>query len=228
MNLEALRKISYGLYIVTSGTTKFNGQIANTVFQMTSNPVTIAVCINKQNFTHELIRETRVFAVSILSKSTPLKFIGNFGFRDGKDFDKFGGVDFKVGKTGTRIVLTNCVAYIEAEVIEELNADTHTLFMGRLIDCQILSSEEPMTYAFYGEVKHGMTPSSAPTYLRMEKTMEGRKMAKYTCSVCGYVYDPEKGDPDAGVKPGTPFEELPDSWVCPVCGATKDQFTKTD
>jgi flavin reductase (DIM6/NTAB) family NADH-FMN oxidoreductase RutF/rubredoxin len=228
MNLEALRKISYGLYIITSGTSKCNGQIANTVFQMTSDPVTIAACINKRNYTHELIKQTNVFAISVLSKNAPMKLIGNFGFRYGRDFDKFAGVNYKVGKTGTRIVLDDCIAYIEAEVIGEVDAGSHTLFMGRLVDSEILSSEEPMTYAYYHEVKKGTTPSSAPTYLKTEAVTEDKKMAKYTCSVCGYVYDPEKGDPDSGVKAGTPFEELPDSWVCPVCGAKKDQFVKTD
>jgi rubredoxin/flavin reductase (DIM6/NTAB) family NADH-FMN oxidoreductase RutF len=227
MNPEALHKISYGLYIVTSGIDKSNGQIANTVFQMTSDPVTIAVCINKQNYTHELIKQTRVFAVSVLSKTAPLKLIGNFGFRSGSAFDKFEGVNCKIGKTGTRIVLDASIAYIEAELLGEVDAGTHTLFMGKVVDSEILSGEEPMTYAYYHDVKRGTTPSSAPTYLKSETVMEGKKMEKYTCSVCGYVYDPEKGDPDSGVKPGTPFEELPDSWVCPVCGATKDQFQKS-
>lgn len=120
------------------------------------------------------------------------------------------------------------IAYIETEVIGEVDAGTHTLFMGKVVDSEILSNEEPMTYAYYHDVKRGTTPSSAPTYLKSEKVAEGKKMEKYTCSVCGYVYDPEKGDPDSGVKPGTPFEELPGSWVCPVCGATKDQFQKSD
>jgi len=228
MNPEGLHKISYGLYIVTSGIDKSNGQIANTVFQMTSDPVTIAVCINKQNYTHELIKRTRVFAVSVLSKNAPLKLIGNFGFRSGSAFDKFEGVNYKIGKTGTRIVLDASIAYIETEVIGEVDAGSHTLFMGKVVDSEILSGEEPMTYAYYHDVKRGTTPSSAPTYLKSETVAEGKKMEKYTCSVCGYVYDPEKGDPDSGVKPGTPFEELPDSWVCPVCGATKDQFQKSD
>ena len=228
MNPETLHKISYGLYIVTSGIVRNNGQIANTVFQMTAEPATVAVCINKRNYTYELIKESKVFAVSVLSLSAPLKLIGNFGFKSGRNFDKFEGVNYKIGKTGTRIVLDNSIAYVEAEVIGEFDAGTHTLFMGRVVDSEILSTEEPMTYAYYNDVKRGTTPSSAPTYLKEDVVTEGKKMAKYTCNVCGYVYDPEKGDPDAGVQPGTPFEELPESWVCPVCGATKDQFEKTE
>ena len=228
MNPEALRKISYGMYIVTSGKDKCNGQIANTVFQVTSEPETVAVCINKQNFTYELIEQSRVFAISALAKSTPLRFIGGFGFRTGREIDKFEGVNFKIGRTGTRIVLDNSVAYFEAEVTQEIEVDTHTLFIGKVVDADIINGEEPMTYAFYSEVKRGTTPSSAPTYLKTEAAKEVRRMDKYKCSVCGYVYDPEIGDPESGIKPGTSFDELPENWVCPICGAAKDQFERTE
>jgi len=216
------------MYIITSGKERFNGQIANTVFQVTSEPETVAVCINRENLTHELIEESQIFAVSALSKDTPLKFIGGFGFRSGREIDKFEGVNFKIGKTGTHIVLDNSIAYLEAEVIDEIEVGTHTLFIGRVVDADILNGEEPMTYAYYHEVKRGTTPSSAPTYIRTEAVQEVRKMDKYKCLICGYVYDPEIGDPDSGIKSGTSFEELPDSWVCPICGAAKDQFEKTE
>ena len=228
MNSEALRKISYGMYIITSGKERSNGQIANTVFQVTSEPETVAVCINRENLTHELIEQSQIFAVSALSKDAPLKFIGGFGFRSGREIDKFEGVNFKIGKTGTRIVLDNSIAYLEAEVIDEIEVGTHTLFIGKVVDADILNGEEPMTYAYYHEVKRGTTPSSAPTYIRTEAVQEVKKMDKYKCLICGYVYDPEIGDPDSGIKPGTSFEELPDSWVCPICGAAKDQFEKTE
>jgi flavin reductase (DIM6/NTAB) family NADH-FMN oxidoreductase RutF/rubredoxin len=228
MNLEALHKISYGMYIITSGKEICNGQIANTVFQVTSEPEAVAVCINRENLTHELISQSQIFAVSALSKNTPLKFIGGFGFRSGREIDKFEGVNFKIGKTGTRIVLDNSIAYLEAEVIDEIEVGTHTLFIGRVVDADVLNGEEPMTYAYYHEVKRGTTPSSAPTYIRTEAIQEVRKMDKYKCLICGYVYDPEIGDPNSGIKPGTSFEELPDSWVCPICGAAKDQFEKIE
>ncbi len=228
MNLEALHKISYGMYVVTSGREKCNGQIANTVFQVTSELEMVAVCINKQNFTCELIEQNRIFAISVLAKSTPLRFIGSFGFRSGRETDKFEGVNFKIGRTGTRIVLDNSVAYLEAEVITKIEVDTHTLFVGKVVDADIIKDEEPMTYAFYHEVKRGITPSSAPTYLKTEAVQEVRKMSKYRCSICGYTYDPEIGDPDSGIKPGTSFDELPANWVCPVCGAAKDQFEKME
>ena len=121
MNLKALYGISYGLYVVSSKKEeRFNGQIANTVFQITSEPPRIAVSINKQNFTHEFIKESNVFTVSVLSKDTPLRFIGNFGFRSGRDVDKFKEVKYKVGVTGAPIVLDHTNAYMEAEVVKRL------------------------------------------------------------------------------------------------------------
>ncbi len=170
MNLEALHKISYGLYVVTSRKSdSFNGQIANTVFQVTSEPATIAVSINKQNFTNEFIRESNAFAVSVLSKNTPLKFIGHFGFRSGRDIDKFKGINYKVGRTGAPIVLDHAVAYVEAEVIREVDANTHIIFIGKLVDAEILANDEPMTYAYYHDMKRGVTPKAAPTYIKEER-----------------------------------------------------------
>ena len=83
-----------------------------------------------------------------------------------------------------------------------------------------------MTYAYYHQVKRGTTPKTAPSYVEEKKEVVKVKMAKYQCSVCGYIYDPEKGDPESGTAPGTPFEKLPDDWVCPVCGANKSEFNK--
>lgn len=229
MSSQALQKINYGMYIVTSGTqSECNGQIANTVFQVTSEPETIAVSINKQNFTHEFIRKTGFLAVSVLSRNASMKLIGGFGFRCGKDFDKFEGVTYKVGKTGIKIVLDGVIAYIEAKVDKEVDLGTHTLFIARVVDTEVLSDDEPMTYAFYHEIKKGLTPSTAPTYSKTSSKQEGKDLTKYKCQICGYIYDPSNGDPDGGIRPGTLFEELPDSWVCPVCGATKDQFEKIE
>lgn len=116
LNLKALHKISYGLYIVASEKEDdFNGQICNTVFQVTSEPAKIVISVNKLNFTHEFIRESNVFTVSILSKDTPLKFIGHFGFKSGRDIDKFKEINYKIGGTGAPTVLDHAVAYIEAQ-----------------------------------------------------------------------------------------------------------------
>jgi len=228
MNLKALFKLGYGLYVVCSRKgNKLNGQIANTVFQITSEPPTIAVSINKSNLTHEFIKESRVFVASVLSQDTPLSFIGHFGFKSGRDIDKLEGINYKMGETQAPIVTDNTLAYLEARVIQEVDVGTHTIFIGELLGADVIKEGEPMTYAYYHQVKRGTTPKTAPSYIA-ERKEAAPKMVKYKCIVCGYVYDPELGDPDGGIKPGTPFEEIPDDWVCPVCGADKSEFERTE
>jgi len=230
MNEKTLHKISYGLYIICSkNEEKINGQIANALFQVTAEPATIAVSINKQNLTHEYIEKSNFFTVSILSESTPMGFIGNFGFKSGRDIDKFKDVRYNLGKVKVPIVLDNALACIEAKVIDKIDVGTHTIFIGRVEDADILSEDKPMTYEYYHKVKGGVSPKTAPTYSSMvdkETKKEEEKMDKYVCKVCGYVYDPKKGDPDNGVEPGTKFEDIPDDWVCPVCGVGKEEFEK--
>ena len=234
MDLKALYKLGYGVYVVTSKKdNRINGQIANTVFQVTSEPPTVAVSINKNNLTHDFIKESRVFAVSILCQDTPLTFIGRFGFKSGRDTDKFEGINHKTGETGVPIVLDNAVSYLEARVTKEMDVGTHTIFVGEVVNADVISDEVCMTYNYYHQIKGGKTPKAAATYLDEKKVEEKpkeavNKMAKYRCTVCGYIYEPEKGDPDGGIKPGTPFEDIPGDWVCPVCGAAKDQFEKVD
>ncbi|MBM3174036.1 MAG: High molecular weight rubredoxin [Chloroflexi bacterium] len=226
MNLQALYRLGYGLYVVCSKKgDKFNGQIANTVFQVCSEPPIIAVAINRQNLTHDYIMESKVFTVSVLAQDTPLNFIGGFGFKSGREVDKFQGVNYKLGETKVPIVLDNTLAYFEAKVLNHVQVGTHTIFVGELVGADVLKEGEPMTYAYYHQVKRGTTPKTAPSYVEKKKE-EAPRMDKYECTVCGYVYDPESGDPDGGIKPGTPFEKLPDNWTCPVCGASKDQFEK--
>ena len=215
MDLKVLSIISYGLYVVSSKMgEKFNGQIANTVFQITSEPPSIAVSINKQNLTHEFIQESKVFTVSILPENTPMKFIGHFGFKSGRESDKFKGLNYRIGITGAPIVLDNSIGYLEAKLIGEMDAGTHTIFVGNVIGADIINDGEPMTYAYYREVKHGMSPKNAPTYIKEEKEDEEKgevvKMDKWRCKICGYVYDPEKGDLDSRIEPGRPFEKLPE------------------
>jgi flavin reductase (DIM6/NTAB) family NADH-FMN oxidoreductase RutF/rubredoxin len=230
MNRSVLHKITYGLYVITSGQDgKFNGQIGNTMFQVTSEPATIAISINKGNYTHELIKLSRKFAVSILSQAAPMTFIGLFGFKSGREVNKLRDAKTKTGVTGVPIVLDYSIGYLEAEWISELDCGTHTIFVGRVVDADVTGNEEPMTYDYYHKVKGGKASKNAPTYLKEEPAVKHDQAAqanRYVCSVCGYVYDPVKGDPDGGVPPGTGFEDIPDSWVCPVCGAAKAQFEK--
>lgn len=228
MDTKALRTITYGLYVIGSRKgDSLNAQIANTVIQVTSQPPAISVCINRENLTHEYIRSSGAFSVSVLSQDTPLSYIGRFGFKSGRDIDKLEGVNYKIGQTQSPVILDHALAYMEVKVTNEVDAGTHTDFIGELVDAEVLKEGEPMTYAYYHQVKRGATPKTAPSYVEAIKE-EVAKMAKYECNVCGYVYDPEMGDPESGIPPGTHFEELPEDWVCPVCGASKDEFEKVE
>ena len=167
MDRKALHKITYGLYVVCSRKgNKINGQIANSIFQVTSEPPTIAVSINKLNCTYEYMEDSKVFTISVLSKKTPMTFIGTFGFKCGRNIDKFEGVNHKLGKTKTPIILEYSVASIEAEIINKIDVGTHTIFIGKIIDSEILSNESPMTYEYYHKVKGGYSPKTAPTYFK--------------------------------------------------------------
>lgn len=222
MDKKTLYKISYGMYVVSSKKeATFNGQIANAVFQVTAEPPQISACINKDNLTHQFIQESRVFTVSILERDAPMEFIGHFGFKSGKEIEKFKGIDYKLGITGAPVVIQNCLGYLECEVTNNMDVGTHTIFIGKVVESQAIRDGEPMTYAYYHQVKNGKSPPNAPTYIK-EKEIESETenmMAKYKCTVCGYIYDPAENNNVA-------FEDLPDDWVCPVCGVGKDKFEK--
>jgi flavin reductase (DIM6/NTAB) family NADH-FMN oxidoreductase RutF/rubredoxin len=202
---------------------RFNGQIANTVFQVTSEPPTVAISINQKNLTWEFIKESKVFVASVLCQDTPLGFIGRFGFHSGRDIDKLEGVNYKLGQVGVPVVLDNVVAYLEARVTQEMDAGTHTIFLGEVVNTDVVTDEVSMTYDYYHQVRRGVTPRAAATYVEEKKEVR-TNMARYRCTVCGYIYDPQEGDPDSGVKPGTAFKDLPEEWACPVCGAAKSEF----
>jgi len=169
MDPNALHNLSYGMYIVSASCGgRLNGQIANTVFQITSQPVTVVISINKQNLTHEFIEKSCNFSVSVLDESTPLQFIGKFGFRSGKTEDKFKDTKFEVSKSGCPLVLDHTIAYIEAKVTSKFDCGTHTMFIGQMTDSKIIAPGKPMTYSYYHEVKRGTTPPKAPTYIKGE------------------------------------------------------------
>jgi len=227
---ESLFSLSYGMCIVSSKSgCKLNSCVVNAVFQITPEPPRIAISVNKHNLTHKCIAESKVFVVSVLAEAAPLKFIGRFGFRTGRDIDKFKDVNYKTGLTGVQIILDNTVAFIEAEVTDVIDVETHTLFIGKITACGTIDdSKIPMTYTYYRDVKHGRTPRAAATYIEKKpkaKSEQGAKdMKKYKCLMCGYIYEPAVGDPANGVAAGTAFEDLPDDWTCPDCGAGKNEF----
>lgn len=232
MDLTALYSINYGLYIVTSGyQNQTNGQIVNTVFQITADPATLAVSINQQNLTHMMVSQSQRFNISVLDQEAPMTLIGQFGFKTGREIDKLKGIQYTIGENGFPVVTEHAVATFELQVIAQLPIHTHTLFIGKITNATVLSKKEPMTYAYYHLVKKGFTPKNAATYQKtpegsQEQTKGGDKMSKYRCLICGYEYDPAVGDIDGGIQPGTAFEDIPDTWVCPICGASKDQFEK--
>ncbi len=162
---KAFRAMSYGLYVVTSVCQeKANGQIANTVFQVTSNPPRVAVCINKENLTHACIVKSGVFGISVLEEDTPLTFIGRFGFKSGRESDKLEGVASVTGPSKCPLVTEHAVSVMEAKVVEKMDTGTHTLFIGEVTHAQVLNKKAPLTYAAYHEKKRGKTPPKAPTF----------------------------------------------------------------
>ncbi|MBL6991280.1 MAG: flavin reductase [Bacteriovoracaceae bacterium] len=218
MSLNGLHKLSYGLYIISSKMGDiYNGQIANASIQVTSDPATIAVCINKKNYTHEFIKDSRAFTVSILAQDTPMDLIAKFGFNSGRDVAKFDGIEFKAGKTGAPTELAHCVGHIEADVISSTDVGTHTIFIAKVVDSVVYNKKEVLTYDYYHKVKKGATPKTAPSYIPSS--------ANHVCKICNYEYNEKVGDEKAAVPSGTLFEDLPNTWVCPVCGADKSNFS---
>lgn len=208
MNKNVFRNLSYGVYVVSTWDNgRATGCIANSIMQITSSPATIALSMNHNNFTNSCIGNTGYFAVSILSETSDASLIGHFGFQSGKDVDKFDNVDFSV-KEGLPVINDSC-GYIVCKVIDKMETSTHTVFLGEVLDGDVLGSSPAMTYAYYHNVVKGKSPKNAPTYISEEPA----KTAGWTCGICGYEY---AGD--------IPFEELPDSYVCPICRQGKDKF----
>jgi ferric-chelate reductase [NAD(P)H] len=165
LDKRVFRDLSYGLYIVTSrDNDKLNGQIINTAIQVTSDPVRVAVIINKKNLTHELITNSGIFTVSVLEESTPLTFIGPFGFKSGRDIDKFAKVKYKIGTTGAPLVIEHALSVLEAKVIDQIDLGSHTLFVGEVVSSEVIKEGSPLTYQYYHENLKGKSPPNAPTF----------------------------------------------------------------
>jgi flavin reductase (DIM6/NTAB) family NADH-FMN oxidoreductase RutF/rubredoxin len=207
---------------------KFNGQIINSLFRVTAKPLTVAISINKENLTYEYIQASKLFSLSLLAINTPMAFIGLFGFKSGRDVDKFAQLGYKTGSTGVPIVTDHSVAWLEAKVLQQLDCGTHVIFVGELVDFDNLAGGPTLTYDYYSNIMKGKSSKNAPTYIPKEETPPKTEIGvNYTCDICGYVYAPSNGDPEHGIKPGTTFEDLPSDWSCPVCGADKSHFEKS-
>ena len=213
MNKNAFRSLSYGVYIIsTLDGERATGCVANSVMQITSSPATIAVSMNHVNYTNSCIKKSGKFAISILSEESNPELIGRFGFQSGKDVDKFDGIE-AVEIEGLSVVPDSC-GYIVCKVIDQMETATHTVFLGEVLDADVLKNEEPMTYAYYHKVVKGKSPKNAPTYIP-EEVEEKVEDAKWVCGICGYVYEGE-----------TPFEELPEDFKCPICKQPKNVFVR--
>ncbi len=215
MNMDVLWNISYGVYVVSAmDGDRPTGCIANSVMQVTAIPVTIAVSINHDNFTNECIKKENKFAISILLENTDPSIIGTFGFKSGRDINKFDGVPYEMKENLP--VLKESRGYIVCKVIDKMETKTHTLFLGEVIDGDIfIESGQVMTYEYYYRVIKGKSPKNAPTYKPAENKKKeaetGTSKSKYVCTVCGYVYE---------------GETLPPDFKCPICGQGAEFFKK--
>lgn len=203
MDKNAFFKISYGLFLLTSCENgKDNGCIVNTVMQLTDTPRRITVTVNKENLTHDMLLRTGVFTVSVLTDDAPFSLFTHFGFRSGKNCDKFDG-SFKTNREENGVlslaVYTNAVFL--ARVIDTVDVGTHTLFVADLTDAKALSDVPSLTYAgYFDHVK------PAP---EKKQDTENSKKRGYVCKICGYVYE---GD------------TLPADFICPICKHGAEDF----
>lgn len=213
---KSLWDISYGLYIITAkDEDQINGQIANAVFQVSATPQTVAISINRENYTHELIQKGKKFNLMVLSEQVDMTLVQTFGYQSGHSIDKFQNISYSKGLNGLPIVTSGVTTFIECDLINQIDVETHTIFIGNVTAGEIIGEGTPMTYAYYHRVKGGKAPKNAPTYID-ESALKESDTTK-TCNICSYEYDPQEHD-------GVLFEDLPNDWECPICSAGKGAF----
>lgn len=189
MDLSALYKISYGLYVVTSNDGKRdNGLIVNTVMQVADSPAKVAVTINKQNYSHDVIKKTGVMNVNCLTTEAPFSVFENFGFKSGRDTDKFEGVSANRTENGLIIIPNNVGAVISLKVESYIDVGSHGMFICNITETKKISEKENMTYSYYHK---NVKPAAKPTAKK-----------GFVCKICGYVYE---------------GETLPADYICPLC-----------
>lgn len=204
MDSKVLFKIQYGLFVLSSKSeTKDNACIINTVTQVTANPERISIAVNKLNYTHDLIAESKKFTVSIISEAANFELFKHFGFQSGKTVDKFANFD-KVQRTanGTLAITEGTNSFISGNVINSVDAGTHTIFIADVADMQKFSDIPSATYNFY---QQNIKPKPAP----VGKTEDGKTI--WRCTICGYEYI---------------GEELPADFICPICKHPASDFEK--
>lgn len=204
MNKKAMYKLSYGLFILTAREgNKDNGCIINTAIQAASTPNQISVCVNKANYTHDMIQKTGEFTVSVISQEASFELFKHFGFQSGRDVNKFDGFSFaKRGKNDILYVTQGTNAYISVKVEKTEDLGSHTMFIGKITDMDVLSETSSATYEYYmNNIK--------PKPEAVGKTAEGETI--WRCTICGYEY--------VG-------EEIPEDFICPLCKHPASDFEK--
>lgn len=162
---QVLSKLSYGLYIVSSHDgEKKNGQIVNVASQVTAEPLQMVICLNKLNLTYDYIMKSGIFGLSVLQQETPFKLIGTWGFKSGREVNKFADVEYCQGKTGVPLLTECAVATLECEVVSQCDANTHTLILGKVVNGEILKEGPVLTYDYYRNVIKGKASKNAPTF----------------------------------------------------------------
>lgn len=221
IDINALFNISYGMYAVVSGNSEIkNGFISNTVFQITAEPPRFCVSCNKDNYTSELIKQFKVFSISILHEEAKMETIGLFGYKSGRDTNKFESIDVEYSENNIPYLKDDSIAVLQFKLINTIEVDTHYLFIGELIFTEMLDdSKQPMTYSFYRQVKKGFSPKNAPTYIdksQIKNKIQNKDKRIFKCSACGYEYDESEHE--------LLFSELSSDYECPVCGCGKSDF----
>lgn len=206
MDKKIFRDINYGMYIVSSKDNKNVGCVINTLVQITSENPVIAISLNKENYTNEVIKKTKRFAVSLLSEKTNPNTIAKFGFSSSKDTDKFAEVNYEI-VDDLPVITDEVCGYLVCEVINIIDVDTHDVIIAKVKDTKKLTEISAMTYKYYHEVIKGQAPKKAPTYIE-EETKEDEEV--WVCDICGYVH---KGP-------------LPKDFKCPMCGVDASHFQK--
>ena len=218
----AFRSLSYGLYLVTAQDgEKQAGCVVNTFSQVTSSPAQVSIAINKDNFTTGIIAASGMFEVSVLAQDAPMEFIGRFAIHSSADIDKFQETETRVDEAGVPYVVEHAVAHFCVKVKQTMDLGTHLYIMGEVVESAVLSPKEPMTYAYYHQVKGGKTPPKASSYEQPENAQEQKEESEgaaartfaWRCTICGHIEY---------------VDELPDDFVCPVCGVGKELFERIE
>ena len=196
-DMSALFRIGYGLYVVTSNDgKKDNGLIVNSVMQVTNTPNRVAVCINKANYSHDVIKQTGIMNVNCLSVEAPFSVFECFGFRSGRDADKFADARMILRSENGLVFLPDYInAYMSLKVEQYIDLDTHGMFICEVTEACVISDAETMSYTYY---QNNVKPKP-----------NTEKKKGFVCKVCGYVYE---GD------------ELPEDFICPICKHGADDF----